>query len=244
MNNQVIEKIKKILKLANGAGASQGEIEAAMAKAKEVAMRYNIDLASVDVGSEDELKASMSVEKDSSLRTRSKYKQPYHDWLFAVLEGVFSVKIIQTVHNEYNGKRISALHIIGETVDVAICKEVYPWLEKVFPRTLSKAVSQGILTYSAADTNGCYSGLYSGIIEVNRQEEEKLEVEDKNRYALVVKQKDELVQEKLQEEFPHLKYNKARARQYNPFAADYGRREGRKINLNQVGAGSPASRLN
>lgn len=237
MNEQVIDKIKKILKLAKGAGASQGEIEAALAKAKEVAMRHNIDLASIDT-SEESIRAGIFVERDSSLRTRSKYKQPYHDWVFAVLEAVFSVRVVQTVHSEYNGKRISALHIIGETVDVAICREIYPWLEKVFPRTLSKAVSQGLLSYSAADTNGCYSGLYTGIIEVNRQEEEKLQTEDRHRYAIVVKEKMEMVDEKVGEEFPNLRKSKSRARNYNPFAADHGRQEGRKINLRQVGAGS------
>jgi predicted DsbA family dithiol-disulfide isomerase len=49
VDENVIEKLKKVLNLANR-GGTQGEAEAAFRRAKEIAMRYNIDLASIEVG--------------------------------------------------------------------------------------------------------------------------------------------------------------------------------------------------
>ena len=49
MHDAIIEKIRKVLALANGKNAYEGEMITALAKAKEMAMRHGIDLATIDI---------------------------------------------------------------------------------------------------------------------------------------------------------------------------------------------------
>jgi len=249
VSDEIIEKLTKILRLATDRAAQPGEVEAAMAKAREMAMRHSIDLASVNLNPDTKVEGGIQVEKNSTLKTRSKYKQPYHYWVFAVLQEVFEVKVIISECSDYNGgKVISAIHIIGEALDVAIACAIYPFLEKVFPATLSRAVSAGTLTYCAAHTNGCYRGIHWGIIEANRREREKFKPEEQQTLAMVVRKKEEVVQAAMHEMFPAIKKReeleakkkeegkekKARRVQMSWEAVSYGHQEGKKINLKQV----------
>ena len=249
VSDEILEKLTKILRLANDRAAQPGEVEAAMGKARELAMRHSIDLASVNLNPDTKVEGGIQVEKNSTLKTRSKYKQPYHYWVFSVLQEVFEVKVIISEWNDYGGKVITAIHIIGEPVDVAIACAVYPFLEKVFPATLSRAVSAGRLTYCAAHTNGCYRGIHWGIVEANKREVEKLKKEEQQTLAMVVRKKGEVVTAAMYEMFPAMKARedleakkkeegkekKARKVQMSWEAVNYGHQEGKKINLNQVG---------
>jgi hypothetical protein len=249
VSDEILEKLTKILRLANDRAAQPGEIEAAMGKARELAMRHSIDLASVNLNPDTKIEGGIEVEKNSTLKTRSKYKQPYHYWVFGVLQEVFEVKVIISEYSDYNGgKVISAIHIIGEAVDVAIACAVYPFLEKVFPATLSRAVSAGTLTYCAAHTNGCYRGIHWGIIEANKREVEKLKKEEQQTLAMVIRKKSEVVEAAMYQMFPAMKARqemekrlnkgkekKARRVQMSWEALNYGHAEGKKINLKQVG---------
>lgn len=236
MNQEILDKLKKILTLAADKGAQPGEVEAAIARAKALAIRHSIDLASVDLTQDEKSASAIEVGKDE-VEIRSKYQQPYHPHVIWVLEAVFGVSIITHGFSSYGGKVVSRIVIIGEVIDVAIAKAVFPYLEKVFPATLSKAVSAGILTYCAAHTNGCYFGLRQGIIAANKREEEKLSKDDASKYALILVDKKALVQSAVEEEYPDLKSKAAREKQMNWVAAVYGKREGEKINLRQVGSG-------
>jgi len=208
--SEVIEKLRKILILANNRAAYKGEVEAAMAKAREIAIAHNIELSSIDLDSEEQVKGSITIEKDETLRIRSKFKQPYHNWVFFVLREVFHVHVIERSHSLWGGKVVSAIILVGEAGDVAIAKAVFPFLEKVFPAILSRFVSEGTLTYCAADTNGCYRGIFAGIVETNRREEAKIAPVQTNRYALVVRRKGELVQAAVEKHFPYLERRKGR----------------------------------
>lgn len=234
--------LKKVLSLANR-GGTPAEAEAALVKAKEIAIRYNIDLASVDV-SEEETKKGIQVEANKDLKTRSKYRQPYHTCIARVLMECFDVHVIWQVTREQNGISVNHVTIIGEKMDVAICKELFPWLEKIFPKTLSKAVSAGLLTYSMADTNGCYHGLEEGIVAANKKAEQDLHLSasDTNKYAMVLRSKKDKVEELVETLYPNLKSRRTRSIKSNYGAFAYGQSEGHKIKLGQMGGGAPLKR--
>lgn len=242
MNNEVIEKLKKVLALANRGGTPE-EAETALAKAKELAIRYNINLASVDVSDTEKTKSSIEVKEDRELKTRSKYRQPYHSPIAQVLMDCFDVHIIWEKWRENNGIKVDNIVIIGEVVDVTICKEVFPWLEKVFPRTLSKAVSTGELTYSMADTNGCYQGLAAGIVSANKRAEQNLSSADAGKYAMVVRSKKDKVEELVEMLYPNLEDRKSRAKNISSYAYHHGLKEGQKIKLGQMGSGKGTREL-
>ncbi len=234
-HNEVIEKLQKVLNLANGLNATQGEMEAAMGRAKEIALRYNIDLASVELNKDNgKTGAGLKVEKHT-LKIRSKHEQKYHRWIYNALQACFGVKVIRT----HGG----TVYFIGATVDVLICSQLFPWLEQVFYQTYWRAKKAGVVVSCAADKNGIYYGLYLGIVEVNSREEEKLTQTEKSCVALVLRRKEDLIKAKVKEEFPFLRKVKQSQFTTNTGAMDHGRQEGRKINLRQTGSGTPQGRL-
>jgi hypothetical protein len=238
----IIEKIRKCLSLANGLNATQGEMENAMAKAKEIAMRHSIDIASISM-EQPESNLGIEIEKDEMLKIRSQYSQPYHRWIFIVLQKCFDVRVIYNRFSDYGGTRIVKITLIGEATDVLIAREIFPWLEKTFPKILSTAVREGRLTYCAAHTNGCYMGIANGLIAANKREKEKLVKEDANAYAMVLVKKDDLIKAAVEEAFPKLKTQKSRQREVSDRAYGHGYSAGSCINLNQMGGPSKQSAL-
>ena len=237
-----MDKLRKILSLANGMNATQGEIENAMAKAKELAMRHSIDLADVDLD-EGQGPAPIEIEVDKETTTRSEYQQPYHSPVLHILKKVFGVHAIRNITSCYGGTRVNHITLVGDPFDVAIAKVIFPWLEKLFPKSLSALVRRGQLTYCAADTNGYYNGLCHGIIKANAKEEAKLNPADSETWALVVRNKETAIAARVEEEFPNLKKGDGRKREFNHGAAAMGFIHGKRINLSQVGRGTEKSQI-
>ena len=234
MHDAIIEKIRKVLALANGKNAYKGEMITALAKAKEMAMRHGIDLATIDINKgQGPTEITATVDKD--LNIRSKYEQPYHRYVFDILWNVFNVRVVPSARSETGGRRIIGLFLIGEEADIAISKEIFKWLEEIFPRILSTAVREKRLTYSMAHTNGCYAGVYLGILDTNKREEEKLNQDDKNKWGLVVRSKESAIDKMMAEYFPRLEQKKYRGTFKSHEAFQHGYNEGRKLNLRQVG---------
>lgn len=243
-NKEVMEKLRKILKLAAGKGATENEIAVAMAKAKSLAREHQIEISSVNLQDDLTRPGGITIEKDDTLRTRSIYRQPYHRRIFNVLEEVFDVQIVWHGYSSSGGYRITQIDVIGETTDVAIAIAIYPFLEKAFPAGLSRKVSARELTYCAAHTNGFYLGFARGIILANQREEENMPAEQTQQWGLIVVKKDALIDAKLAELYKDLKRRKSRHQEMSSEALRLGKREGEKINLRQVGTGTAAKQLN
>jgi len=241
VSDEIVERIRKCLALANGLNATPGEIETALMKAKKIAMRYSIDLSSIGVDEEEKATGDLEVTQDKELKTRSKFRQPYHDWILTTLRAVFGVRPITVGHNTYNGFLVIRFILVGAGVDVAIAKEVFFFLEKFFPKTLNRAIKEGKLRECAAHINGYYNGLYKGIVEANRREEAALPPEDSSKWALVVRNKSDAIDLFIRGNHPNLKTPKYRAREYSDRAASLGYQEGRKINLHQIKSASNLS---
>lgn len=233
---EILDKLRKILALAGDKAAQPGEVEAAMAKARELAIRHNIELGSVKIEGDEKSVGGIEVEKNSTLRIKSKYQQPYHRWIFQIMRNVFDVHVILTCHWTYNGKVISAIHVVGEPTDVAIAIAVFPFLEQTFPAIFNRAVKNRILTTAAADMNGCYGGIYRGIVEANKREEEKLTPKEAQCFALIVRDKEALIEAATKEFFPDMTQGRRSSIQSSLEGRAHGYKEGSKINLRQVGS--------
>ena len=216
MNNEIIEKLQKIMALATG-GATQGEMEAAMGRAKELAMKHGIELASLPAREQNRSRLALDIENNSGLKLSTRYEHPYHTWVLQTLEKAFGLKLILS-----RGR-------IGS----------HPWLEGLFPKLYGKAVKEGRLPKNFAAANGFYYGLYQGILSNNKRQEDALTGSDKTNWALVVRSKEEQIAETVALAFPELKKAKASHKKYNGQAINHGVLQGSKIKLNQVhGAGS------
>jgi len=237
VTDAVVDKIRKCLNLAHGKNATPGEMAAAMGKAKEIAMRYNIEIASINLSEGKSAAASMTTDK-VGLHLRSKNEQLYHNPIYRVLRAVFGVRTIRI------GKGRGGIILVGESHDVAICKELFPWLEDVFYATYYKAKRAGQVISCAAHKNGIYVGLEHGIIEANKKEEAKLNKEEASCMALMVVDKTAMVDQRVEEEFPDLKEARNTTSQVAGFATQIGYNKGKSIKLNQLGGQTNHGQLN
>lgn len=233
MNEQIIERLKKILRLADNAAATPGEIDAAMGKAKEIAMQNNIDLALLDF-SDPNAKAAKIETDQVIVSTTTTREHAQHGWICSVIKNVFGVFIV-TLRKAMDGRPRYAF--IGEKSDTAIAKEIFPWLESVFLKSYHAQIKACMIRHCAGDRNAFYHGMADGLIQVNRKTvKETLAKQhvDENKYAMVLRNKDVAIKEAIVYYYPILKTAKARRTEYNDGVRGLGEQEGRKINLHQV----------
>lgn len=244
-NEQVIERLRKVLTLAKE-GATEGEMQAAMTRAKEIAMRYNIDMAQVDLNHPNSKTKSIEAKAESGIKARSMYERPHHKYIFWILEKCFSVRIVRIGVRDHvsQSRRHFQIYLIGDPIDIAISKEMFTWLENLFLREFTKRVKEGrFRRWSAAQENGLYRGLYQGIIDANKKAEENLTYGDAQKWAIVVRSKEQAVEDLLRAMFPNLRAGKSSRRSYDPYAQAEGYEVGSKINLKQVNNGSETTKV-
>lgn len=234
--DEIIERIRKCLALAHGKGATQGEMEAAMGKAKEIAMRYQLEIADIALDTGKDKKTNAITTDKGTVKIRSKHFRPYHKYVCGVLQEIFGIRIIR-VYRSYV--------FIGESFDVAVCCELFPWLEESFWGCYWQIrKSRGETDYEAATANGAYTGFYRGILEANKRAEQALNQQEKQSWALMVVGKAALVEQRVKEEFPSLSKSRASSmRAFDNDAYHTGYAKGRSVNLRQVGGTSTSSQL-
>jgi len=234
VSDEVIEKIRKCLNLAHGRGATQGEMEAALGKAKEIAMRYHLDIAGISMEDKSGKNKSAITTDKGSVKIRSKHFRPYHRYVCATLMEVFGIRVIRSWQS---------FVFIGETFDVAVCVALFPWLEEAFWDCYWQIrKSYGETEYVAGTANGAYMGFYNGILAANKRAEASLSTAEKQSWALVVVDKNALVEQRVKQEYPELgKSRKSSIRAFNDGAYHTGYAKGKQVNLRQVNGGSGAT---
>lgn len=188
---QVMTKLEKLLTLAGNKGATEAEMNTAMAKATELARAYNIDLASVDTDGEVKVE---EMETDFAVtNTKTKQEQPYHMPIIYALRAVFGVKPFLATYTDHNQMRhITRITWIGEKVDVAMAVYCWGWLENLFPKCwLDYRKANGIAD-NYVSKRSYFTGLSEGIQAANRRAVESMGA-DRNKYALVLVNKEAIV---------------------------------------------------
>ena len=242
IDNKVMEKLRKILALAGDKAATQGEIEAAMARAKEIAMQHNIELADVNMEDPNDRKKGLDIVNDTGLTVKAAFERKWHGWIFHVLKEMFGVRVVLNRLRHGSRHRITKVWMIGEATDVAIAQAVFKWLEELYPKSYRELVNDySIPVDDAASQHGYYRGLTAGILAANLRKQEEVKqassAESNNKYAVVLRNKEDAIEQMMALAFPDLKQRKARAVQERNSAAALGYQKGRAINLRQMGAG-------
>jgi len=238
VSDEVLEKIRKCLNLAHGRGATQGEMEAAMGKAKEIAMRYHLEIADISLEDKSGKNKSTITTDKGSVKIRSKHFRPYHRYVCATLMEVFGIRIIIiTSYRSYI--------FIGETFDVAVCCALFGWLEEAFWDCYWQIrKSYGETDYVAGTANGAYLGFYNGLLAANKRAEAALSSAEKQSWALVVVDKNALVEQRMKEEYPMLgKARRSSIRSMDSGAYHTGYAKGKTVNLRQVNGGSSSTSI-
>jgi hypothetical protein len=111
--NEIIEKIKKIMRLAQNAGATEGEAAAAMSKVQEILAQHNLDMSQIDMTDKD-------AEPIAGHRGRVTNKN--NKWEIDIFAGAAKLNFCSyyTINiGDYNGRIVKLQHVVvGKPVNV------------------------------------------------------------------------------------------------------------------------------
>jgi hypothetical protein len=238
--NEVIEKLRKLLRLATDKAATQGEAEAAMQKAQELALRYKIELA----GIEHAERPAEEYTQETQARKKT-FQAKYVEW---IVRKHFNVTMVYGSGGE--------LFVIGKLTDIAFAKWVMEFLEGEFPR-LWTAYQRETQCGQGARVNyfyGVYQGLDAKLTENKQRVEGEAMIEAQmegrgdlaGKYQLAVVADQKALAAAVHRFHPKLRFSgrsTINIRHESAIAA--GQRAGRNININRPigGRGPSAGRL-
>lgn len=191
----MVRKIKFLLRKAQT--TTKGEMEACMAKAQELALKYQLDLASIDPNSEEFEVNETTFMENVRLNNECKYAA-------RICQEYFNISVYyQTIWATGTNKSRQQIRVVGTDVDQALAKYVFDYLVGEFRDLWNTALKAG--EYRIVDRHQFMLGLYHGVF-LRLQAEKQAQVQE--RGLMVISNK--LVQRKnfLEQHRPDLKVGK------------------------------------
>lgn len=234
MNNNIIERLKKLLALAKN-NPSQIEAEAAMVKAQAVAIEHGIDLAM--------LGASHTENETEIIREDMEFGQrlpTVTNYVCDVLISFFNVKIISS-GGRNNGRR---LIFVGKRDDVHTAKYIYNWLAETMVRCWHnyQRSTQAVVAQKRSYLLGFHNGL-TAKLKANKHgvEADRLKTqEDINKYALAIANNKSAIDRFMEREFPNLRKTQPKKICTNADVYAHGVSDGGKCNIGNRAVGQLA----
>jgi hypothetical protein len=229
MNEDVIAKLKKILARADTSrGATEAEVQTAMRLAQEIAIKNNIDIADIRMD-QSTPGGGISINKDEvEFET---YEKTYHWPVVGVIQDCFDVRAIRFTGMKNGNAYIARIVLVGEKTDVILARYALSYLLDLFPKCYSTWRKVSLRTDTWVLQKSYYRGLAVGIKEANRRQREALKKEDASKFALVLVEKNALIETKMHEMFPKLRTVKSRPVRHDNHAAHAGYTKGRTVQL-------------
>ena len=232
--DKVLDVVRKLLRLA-GNNDKQGEIEAALAKATQVLAKHGLSMA--DVGSAEETTNKMNIMTGQSPE-KSQFNS-YEMWLATAVGHLFSLKPFMTKGSMMpSGYRKVIMNFVGETTDVAIGMEIWPWLCAQAANLARDYNGKGWNPNHRMFAEGFASRVLKRSIEAAKlasqgQKSDFVAIEDANRFALVLATKQDAIQKYLESEGMRLRDGRRRSNTGGGSADSWmaGDSAGRKVNL-------------
>lgn len=210
MDNKIIEKIQKLLSLAES--PNKNEAESAMAKAQQLMTKHNIEMQTVE--NHDSEYINMTTETYGRASIQDKY-------INDILVKFFFVRLVQSRRNSG-----LFLNIVGEKNNVKTAIHMRQYLKNVF-----NTLWQEYRKETGAKANAKQSfffGIWKGFSE--KMQEERYNAQQQYDVVLV---NDPKVDEKVDELFGKLRSaGKSRVNAGDAQARAAGHAQGRKLNVN------------
>lgn len=248
ISDSLVNRIKGLLRLATS--NNQHEAELAMARAKQLCVKYELDIASIQAFDEKPVNEPIVKGESVNLGRRMSICQHY---ISNILQDYFNVRVIY-FGGRHGGKRIV---FVGRQRDIDLATYLNNYLNQEFLRLWRKYYSDNEINgVSLKDRGGFLYGLKQGLADKLRESQkiteeevftaapvEKLE-KIKECYALAVVNHKKNLEDKLGEFYPHLRKNSHyhSIKNYNSIGA--GREAGRNISVNRPLGNSNLNRLN
>lgn len=155
VNQNLLEKINKLLALAN----SPNENEAALAaeKATELLTKYNLTLADLGLGEEEDVTAE-------TVETTSRYVT----WKMLILAGIATANGCRAMRSKSNGN----MTLIGMQTNITVSQRLYEYLTKAVERLAKRHKGKG-RAFLHAFRVGCATRLRHRLEQLRRDMEEE-----------------------------------------------------------------------
>ena len=235
MNEQLLNKLKKLLNLSKSSNINEAEL--ALQKATAMAAEAGIDLAMVSVKADSEAEKLEMVQETAFSGKRLPSLQKYASWL---LNKHFNVQVI------YSGGRYfgRSVNILGDKKDVEFAKFVNEFVQDDMQRRWEYYKKSHGLTVAMKDTfmYNLYRGLVSKLTEAKATAEQakfaampQEQVADtKVRYGIVISDKAAAVNQFVKKVYPRLSNTKVTVRNFsNSTVATDGYSVGRSMNIHR-----------
>lgn len=232
VNKNIVEKVKKLFTLAADK-SNENEANVAFDMARKLMREYGI--AEVDVvGSDinidvDGWKSDWLSQVDSYARIVARAT--------AVLFNCEQWMVRSDSANKYRVKMCFA----GESTDLALCVEVWPYLVKMAKRLAESFAGKGWTPSHRTFAESFALRIHHRVDEMRKQEEQRVNTQkydaanmtNDQKYALVVVKKEEGIQKWFAKEGIEIKMRKASLRgEFRASAASAGYHAGDNVNLN------------
>lgn len=229
VSDDIVEKLQALLNKTTENGCTEAEAQAAMQAAQRLAIKHNLDLASVKVAGQTK-DPIIETDRNDVQSKVAKTMRPHHLPVARVLQACFDIHVVW-----HSGG--ACCSIIGEKTDVALATYCWHWLDALFPKLYLAYIKRIGLIRTSEDNNvrrrSFYEGVESGIKASNRRQREDVKKSaDGQRFALVLVKKDEVVKARLKDEFPGMRKMHSRPRDFHSGAFNNGHAAGQEIRLN------------
>lgn len=240
--DQLVSKIRKLLALGNF-NDNGNQAELALAKAKQLAVEYEIDLASIQIF--DEKPKLEPIIKGEGIESGCRFSvtQKFVNW---ILQAHFNVKVIMS-GGRYGGRYIN---LIGKKTDVETANYVNKFLNDELMRRWHSYQKKNNLRAAVRNSYlyGLYQGLDAKLAEAKKNAEEgKFSTMNngeqiRGNYQLMVVNEKKRLENAVGDFYPHLrKVSISVGRAYRQDIIGDGKRDGRNINITR-GIGNTNSR--
>ena len=238
---QVIGIVRKLLNLADTEkNDSEHQAAVALQKAHDLLEQHGLDMAEVHAQGETQWEI-----EDWMDDPRSQY-DTWNKYLCYAAARLFNCKsyTMRRGWNKSGTYRMVSMGLIGERVDVAMVREVWPWLVKKARQAARQYAGQGWNSSHRSFAESFATRIYMRVEEMIEQDRQNEEVErtvqqsDGSAHnistALVVAEKMNAVEEYLKDRGIEFKQAKTRARtgEYDYSAALAGDDAARNVDLN------------
>lgn len=239
MNDELIEKCRKLLALGNS--CNQHEAELAIARAHGLAVKHGIDLASIEVFGQKNTDEKI-LRDDIFTGQRLTVAQKF---ISNILQDFFNVKIIYT-GNRYLGRK---LVLLGTKTDIELANYANQFLNRVFVELWHEYYKNNTHV-RLEEKNSFFFGLSHGLRSKLVQERAVSETEGfeeialdkgmeqsqavREKYAVMVISKKEKLVAATREHFPKLGRARHSSYRHSGTAIDAGVARGKTININKA----------
>lgn len=204
--NDIVNKIQKLLALANS--DNKNEAELASKKAQELLIKHNISMSEVESANSDYFETSLDLPERSSERK----------FIDSLLNNYFFVFI-------YSDKKLNKIIFIGKKENVEVALYVRSFLENSFKR-LYKLENES-RQWKGKHRSSFYLGLYKGLKE--KLEEQKQTIDTDNKLIIINKTLTNYVHNKIS----GIKTTQQKTNASNQDALQSGFNHGKNLNISK-----------